>query len=69
MYPFVPAHVPSVETACVLVGVALLFVDVVGFVEDEEEPTLDELEEAFTELELDELLEQLPPTGLHPVPQ
>jgi hypothetical protein len=59
------------------VALALLFVDVlvdlivevevvVGFVEDED--AFDELEEALTELELEEL-EQVPPTGLHPVPQ
>ena len=72
--PVVPAHVPSELTFRVEVGVALvdvlvvlLVVVVVDFVE--EEATLDELEEVFTELELDEPPEQVPPTGLHPVPQ
>lgn len=77
VYPVVPAQVPSAETLSVDVALALLFVDVlvdlivevevvVGFVEDED--AFDELEEALTELELEEL-EQVPPTGLHPVPQ
>lgn len=44
-------------------------VDVVAFVEVEEEATFDELVEAFTELELDEPELQDPPTGLQPVPQ
>jgi hypothetical protein len=72
--PVVPAHVPSDDTIRVEVGEVLLFVDVVvllvvvvGFV-DVEEPALDELVEALTELELDEP-EQVPPTGLQPVPQ
>lgn len=62
------------ETVKVDVAVALLLVDVVedlvvdvevvvGFVDVEDE------DDALTELELDELLEQVPPTGLHPVPQ
>lgn len=74
--PVVPAHVPSLEIFSVGLGLALLFVElvvdfvvevVVGLIEVEE-ATFDELVEVFTELELDEP-EQVPPTGLHPVPQ
>ncbi len=42
---------------------------VVTFVEMEDEASLDELVEAFTELELDEPEPHVPPTGLQPVPQ
>lgn len=77
MYPVVPAQVPSALTLSVLFAVALLVVlelvflvvdvlVVVGFVEVEDD--LLELDEACTELD-DELEPQVPPTGLHPVPQ
>jgi hypothetical protein len=47
----------------------LIVVVVVTFVEVEDEASLDELVEAFTELELDEPEPHVPPTGLQPVPQ